>query len=381
MKKAIAITLYDKFDELGILVDIIRSHFSEKYIIAVCSNDLGAESKIGHLDIDGFAPGRDIFFDPKLPWTRGRPLIACRSTDSVQTSCRTAIELGADVVAHMHCDAWPLDEERFLAPFGLVSGGKCRFAARGYGFGAYGQDVPIGRIDDHFFFFDAHYLRDVGFFDFDPLDMLPHKLSVHGILALQILTRVGLKNFYLYDDQSGCECWPGRKKVLPWYPVKPSAYDPERRFLHVHRQSFPEELGQQLQALYLRKNGISEGKCVSEFLNKYRTEELELVERLDTLEQRLTRSLRRWGIRPEPLAQDLVAMQRALAEAKTRPWITQFAVNSLRNMRRKLRRWRSGKTVEYGYADSLWPMDIGGYYRQVVDKSHFPDGTEFWFNR
>jgi hypothetical protein len=381
VKKAIAITLYDKFEELAILVDIIRHNFSGNYLIAVCSNHPEAKDKIAPLDVDGFTPGRDIFFDPELPWERGRPLIVCRSTDSVQRSCSTAIDLGASIVAHMHCDAWPLDEAQLDNHFALVANEKYKFAARGYGFGAYGADVPVGRIDDHFFFFDAPYLQEIGFFDFDPLNMLPHKLSIHGILAMRILTLIGLGSFCLYDAQFGCECWPGREKRLPWYPVKPSSYDPERHFFHVHRQSFPRDWGQQLQALYLRKNGIVKGKYVGQFLDRYHMEEAKLVQQLNALEQELIKSLRKWGIRPEPLAQDFAMMQKALKEAQARPWILTFARNLLRNMWIEFKRRQSGQKARFGYSDSIWPEDVKEYYRGIINKEHFPDCTEFWFDK
>ncbi len=380
MKKGIAISVYDKFEELAILVDIIRQNFSDKYLIAVCCNHPQGESHISKLDIDGYVQGRDIFFSPKLPWSQGRPLIVCRNTDTVQRSCTKAIELGADVVMHIHCDAWPLNESKLNEHFALVSERGKKFAARGYGFGFYGRDVPIGRIDDHFFFFNAAYLKEIKFFDFNPLEMLPHKLSIHGILCMQILVKLGLKNFLLYHDQSGCECWPGQEKHLPWYPVKPSSYDPVRYFLHVHRQSYPEDWGQQLQAFYLRKNGMTKGDCIETFLRKYTMPEEELVRLLNTEYCSLLRSLRRRGIRPEPLAQDLVAMRKALMEASKTPWtvLRSLAAHMLRTLGLQ---YVGKRNVVAGHPDSLWPgVDVAAYYRQTLDKSWFPPDTEFWFD-
>jgi len=379
LRKGIAISVYDKFEELAILVDVIRQNFSDKYLIAVCCNHPQGESYISNLDIDGYVQGQDIYFSSKLPWSQGRPLIVCRSTDTVQRSCTKAIELGADVVMHIHCDAWPLNEAKLGEHFALVSGTRKKFAARGFGFGFYGGDVPIGRIDDHFFFFDAAYLKGEGFFDFDPIDMLPHKLSIHGILSMLILIKVGLKNFLLYHDQSGCECWPGQEKYLPWLPVKPSSYDTARHFLHVHRQSYPKDWGQQLQALYLRRNNITKGNSIKDFLEQYTMPDEEIIGVLNTEYRYLTRSLRHWGIRPEPLAQDLIAMQRALMEASKTPWPVMYriAARALHTLGLQY----VGKRNVAGYSNSLWPeVDVAAYYRRTLDKSWFPPDTDFWFD-
>lgn len=379
LEKGIAISVYDKFEELAILVDIIRQNFSDKYLVAVCCNHPQGESHISKLDIDAYVQGQDIYFSPKLPWSQARPLIVCRSTDTVQRSCTKAIELGADVVMHIHCDAWPLNESKLDEHFALVSEGSKKFAARGYGFGFYGSDVPIGRIDDHFFFFDAAYLKEVGFFDFNPLDMLPHKLSIHGILCVQILVKVGLKKFLLYHDQSGCQCWPGQEKYLPWYPVKPSSYDPVRHFLHVHRQSYPEDWGEQLQAFYLRQNGVTKGNTIRAFVERCTMPDRQLIELLNVEYNNLVRSLRRWGISPGPLAQDLVAMRESLAQARKMSW--QLLRSQAARALHALGLQYVGKSNVVDYPDSLWPsMDVADYYRQTLDKSWFPPDTEFWFD-
>jgi hypothetical protein len=380
MRKGIAISVYDKFEELAMLVDIIRQNFSDKYLIAVCCNHPHGERYISKQDIDGYVQGRDIYFSPELSWSQARALLVCRSTDTVQRSCNKVIELGADVVMHIHCDAWPLNESKLNEHFALISEQSKKFVARGYGFGFYGRDVPLGRIDDHFFFFDAPYLREVNFFKFDPLEMLPHKLSIHGILSVQILAKVGMKNFLLYHDQSCCECWPGQEKYLPWYPVKPSSYDPVRHFLHVHRQSYPEDWGQRLQALYLRQNGITIGNTIKVFLEQYTRPDEDIIKMLNSEYRYLTHSLRKWGLQPEPFAQDIVAMREALVHAR-KSWpatqLRRLATHALFTL--GLQRVPKRKVI--GDPDSLWPeVDVADFYREMIDKSWFPPHTEFWFD-
>jgi len=53
-KIGIAISLYNKFEELGVLIDIIRKNWKNKYFISVCSNYPNAQEYIKGLDIDTF---------------------------------------------------------------------------------------------------------------------------------------------------------------------------------------------------------------------------------------------------------------------------------------------------------------------------------------
>jgi hypothetical protein len=378
-RRAIAISLYDKFEELEILIEILRENFSGRYLIAVCSNHPDAARKLSKLPIDAFVPGRPIHFDAALPWDTLRPLIVCRSTDTVQRSCRAAIELGAESVCHVHCDAWPLSENALRQHFAAVEGdSRIRFSACGFGFGAYAQDTPVGSIDDHFFFFCARTAAETKLFEFDPLEMLPHKTSVHGILCLQILAKLGLSRFRLYDDQAHCEVWPGRHKELPYFPVKPSAMDRARGFLHVHRQSFPEQLGQALQASYLREWGLTQGAAIDRFLTQHGAASEHVVERLEALHESLRAQLLHHGIDPKPLAQDPQAMQAALASVGRSSRLQDLRRRGLLQGRKLWRLLRHAP--EYGYRDSVWPQPVERVYQALIDRAHFPDSARLWFD-
>ncbi len=212
--------------------------------------------------------------------------------------------------------------------------------------------------------------RPSGFFDFDPLDMMPHKLTTHGMMCIQVLSRIGLRRFYLYHDMSGCEVWPGRAKRLPWYPVKPASFDPLRKFLHLHRQSFPGDLGSQLQATYLRKHGITKGRYIEAFLDRYRMPEELLVATLNQIEQETSNQLRALGVHPEPFAQEPKVLQEMLEKVRQKGRPIGPPVGPL----------PEGANLKWGYQDSCWPADIRHLYRRIIDRSHFPDVREFWFD-
>ena len=62
---AIAISVYDKFDEVKILVDIIRENWEHKYFITLCCNHPEGENHLGALLIDSYVQG-----DP-IPYFKG----------------------------------------------------------------------------------------------------------------------------------------------------------------------------------------------------------------------------------------------------------------------------------------------------------------------
>jgi hypothetical protein len=58
--KGIAVSVYDKFDDLAILVDIIRENWEDQYYIAVCCKHKDAKTKLSDVDIDCLVRGDNI---------------------------------------------------------------------------------------------------------------------------------------------------------------------------------------------------------------------------------------------------------------------------------------------------------------------------------
>ncbi|MBT3464524.1 hypothetical protein HN451_06025, partial [archaeon] len=137
MKIGIAISLYDKFDELAILIDIIKKNWKGDYIISVCSNHENPEPFLKDLDIDIFTKGDDIIVTKDMPWMRNSINMRSRVSDCIKKSCTAAINSGADYVMHLHTDAWPLKEKEILKIIEHMKENKKTFAFRGLGFSKY----------------------------------------------------------------------------------------------------------------------------------------------------------------------------------------------------------------------------------------------------
>jgi hypothetical protein len=380
----IAISVYDKFEELRLLLDVLRENFRTPFVVVVCSNSERAAAELGDAPIDRLVEGEAIHFSPQLDWRRqGRPNLVCRVCDTIQKSCGAAMELGATHVMHVHSDAWPLREKKLLAVFDRVRGSEKVLAARGLGFGFHGNDVPLGTVDDMFFCFETEWATRVGFFDFDPLAMLPHKLSIHGILAALILTKAGLSGFDHYCDQSNMEMWPGRMKPLPVLPAFPSHYDLDHGFLHVHRQAYPGHLGERIQAHYLSQLGHTRGRLLPEFVSRWCGDERELVRELEDLRRDSEHKMRLLGLDPAGFGGDYAKMQHIWSGHGH--WRGRM-LGLVRKSRHAAQGWgrrllgRDVKPTLYRHADSVWPTPIDEYYRETIDRAHYPR-DRVWFDR
>lgn len=297
-KIGIAISLYDKFEEFAILVDIIRNNWKNKYIISVCSNYPGAKKRIEELkiDIDKFTQGENIFFSPKeMKGVRKAVNLYSRVLDCLKKSCKGAEDLGAKYVIHLQTDAWSLSESGFIKIINHMKKNNFKAAVRGFGLTKYGHDCPLGHVDDMFFIYDVDYFRKVGFLDFNTLEMLPTRLSLHGILATLLVAKVGVSKVYLYDNHTRFLDWDGKPKYALRGRALPSALDPETGFVHVNVSSFPEGYGKKVQAMYLKEYGLTEGENIKRFLKNYYTPKEEFVKELTSIENKLKLKLRLSG--------------------------------------------------------------------------------------
>ncbi len=382
MKIGIAISLYDKFEELEVLVDIIRNNWKRKYIISVCSNHPDAKKYIKNLDIDIFTQGENIYFSSDLPYIRKHINLTCRVLDTIRKSCLGANSLGAEYVMHLHTDAWPLKEEEFLELVNFIKKNNFKFAARGMGLGKCRPDTPLGHLDDMFFIYNVKFVEEKNFFDFNPLAMLPLRLTVHGVLSTLVVSKIGLDNFYLYENHTDLEYWDGKKATPLFERGKPSIYDKKRGFLHVHVQSFPGEYGKNVQAYYLAKNKITKGEHIREFLKKYLIPEERLFEDLRNLEKKLNRKLRLHGyfLSLERFGRDF-NKKIAYLKMPFNEKIRFLFVSALRSLWTSLfAKRKTGKYfgIELYPEISVWPEYLGSFYAKNLKPSDYPKEW-LWF--
>ena len=244
----------------------------------------------------------------------------------------------------------------------------------------YGHDCPLGHIGDMFFIYDVKYFKKIGFFDFNVLEMLPHRLSGHGILALLIIAKVGISKMYLYDNHTRFKYWDGKPKNPFRGRANPSAFDKETGFLHVNVGSFLGNSGKWVQAFYLKKYNLTKGKHIKEFLIRYYVPKKRLFYILNCVEEELQLKLRFLGfpfLRFGRFGRDFRKMQWYIdspLKKKIRYWF--FSV--VRTL------WEStiskfGVTIFPEY--SVWPESLESFYSNVLNPEDYPDKSMVWFKK
>ncbi len=372
-KRGIAVSLFDKFDELAVLSDILNKNFKGEYGLFICSNHPDAKNEIEkrNIEFDGYIQGEPIKFSSDMNSRDKRLSLVCRSTDTVQKSCSLAMT-HCDSVVHIHCDAWPLDENQLIEHFMLVENTEYSIAVRGLGWSYTEADRPLGGIDDHFFVFSSKKIKMKNIFDFNVLDIMPHKLTIHGILGAQIVCKLTRREVYYYDEFQGHVIWDGVKKRMPFFPVKPSLYDQQRKFLHVHRESFPGTSGKILQSWYLTQNNITVGENVIDHISQYPIPDdflFDLTKRLNIAEQKA----KRLGINYVKLGQEILTLETAISNTsyikaiKNHCYkIVKFPLDLL------LKRFQLTMVKDF----NLWPKSIEEIYAEL----DVPDITEVSVN-
>jgi hypothetical protein len=356
-KVGIAISLYDRFEELGVLHDIFRHNFRGRYHLYVCSNHLDFSEKIKNLDLsfDGLAAGENIrwdrsdFTDP-LVWRLG---ITCRSLNTIQTSCQLAMDDGCDYVMHVHCDAWPLSEIELLRLFEKLHSNSLALLTRG-NLSYFREYQPVGTVDDHFFLFDAKKFKENRVFDFDPIDQLPHMITTHGILALNFMTKLSRSSYQVYSDWTDTERWPGSGLLTdPFRPLRPSSLDPVRGLVHVHVFDFPDFLGARLQSHLLSQWKLTRGPNIESYLKKFES-------------------------------RDVLAELNLWARGGKRNF-SQRIIGRLKHLLNQLVSWFQSKTSRTAQKDpkayfgQIYPNEVSRHYRSLVPSKMFCAREKMWF--
>lgn len=274
-KIGIAVSVYDKFDDLAVLHDILRENFDDDYFISVHCNHPDAEKELikkRGLDIDHLSTGEKIK-------SRNATQRYIRILNSIKESCKGAID-DCDYLMHLHADAWPLNEDKIRQILEKLEDESYEVAARGRGttWQRVG-DYRLGMIMDQFIFFDTDALKRKSFFDFKLTDLMPH-WGIHDSLMLLLLGRIGRSNIYFYSDMTSDLYWDGKKAKPRTAVVKPSVYDPDWELLHCGREEFPDDYGKSVQTMYLKRHGLLEGKNIQELVSKHEKESKTLIKEL-----------------------------------------------------------------------------------------------------
>jgi len=385
----ISISLYDRFQELSILVDIIRENWEEEYYITVCSNHPEAEDRIAelNLDLDQFVEGDAITYDPSMKGIREQVNMISRVYDTIRKACTAAMEPEiVSHVMHLHADAWPLSEERLYRLVDEMDERDQPVAFKGYGLGRRGV-FPIGHVMDQYFVLDTEYAQEIGFFGHSVFELLPDR-GIHTVMMLILLGKVGWSNVYFYSDGSEQVYWDGKRS----FGVNPMMYNPDWEYVHIKRDDFPADLGKTLQAVYLAEHGITDGPHIKSLLERYNVSREALVSRLKDLEEMYDEKLGWYGL---SVASDFnrnfgnvdgflsqSRFDRLKAAAGKHSLKASQAFEDVKDRIGRVLGITTGLPASDPVADA-WPEgNLDEVYREAVVQTDFPDNyhNEFWFD-
>jgi len=373
-KIGIAISLYNKFEELGVLIDIIRKNWKNKYFISVCSNYPNAQEYIKGLDIDTFVQGECVKTDD-MPNLQKSINMGYRVIDCIKKSC-SANE--ADYVMHLHTDAWAFDENEIIKIVNHMEKNSKEVAFRGMGFSKYRHDCPLGHVDDMFFIYKRDAIEKKRFFEFNTLSMMFHKLSIHGILSTLLIAKIGLENVYQYENHAKQVFWDGKLHPGDLERARPSMFDPERKMLHVDTNTFPNNLGKRVQAMYLFENGVTMGENIGKFLEKYNMDKETLLKRLSRIETLLDWRLRFCGFPILSFGRFGRNFSKKIKYLK-KPRISYVINSTLRSIWDMTIKKLTGVELVPDY--SFWSESFENFMANNTGKEDYPDSSVVWFKK
>jgi len=300
MKKKICfgIILYDKVEETKLAADIIKS-FDKNYYIIACTNNKDVVDSLQYENIDEVKLNEDLPFN-RSNWNyfRTEPGLIMRITENIR-ACNQALteKEGYDYCAFLHSDSWMLSHEGVLKLIKELENSQKYFAVSGVGFGMMTQNAPLGNILDMLWVYNRKKALESKVFNFDVIEMMPHQLDSHGILAANLLIKVGLKNIYYYHNTGNSYFWKNKYLTEKNNEYKfttnatPSIYYPEYHFTHVHEGAFPNNLGKELQGYYLRAFNMTKGPTITPFLKNCKLTDKEVFQQIKKVDKKIQKKL------------------------------------------------------------------------------------------
>ncbi len=237
---AVAISLYDRWDELQGLLELLRLNWPTgpnlKVIVSSTAEEVALPAWVERSYVDNFLWGSRYSL-PARRSSRLRPLhdrrygffkqqLRTRTLDSISRGCRVAAASGQDYTLHLHAAAWPLLENVIYDILAKMTRKNYLFAARGYGQKYVDGKHPDGDIDDNFFLINNSFAHQTNFWDFDAA-CDADRIGNEGRLARRVYELCGDDQVYFYEDFSRPEeyIYPAeadQRRVQPYNYHKPT---------------------------------------------------------------------------------------------------------------------------------------------------------------
>ena len=378
---ALAISASEHIEDLELLVDIVRRNWQANVHVVVSLATRRFLPQVQKLNVDDVVVADTNNGDSALDnESQIRLLKTLRTVGTLQKACACAVRVDAPWTIHLQAGDYTLSWA------GLCSIGEAMqrhgkvFAARGMGFGYYTHETPVGQFDESFFVFNNEFARDRQLWSFDLIDLLPHKVSVQGFLALWGLGRVGVRRLWHYSQPKEAVYWDGQSVGTPELNSShPMYFDPKYSFLSIRETAFPGDLGSRLKAYYLKKHGLTQGAALEVFLHKWDRNIDSLFEELEDLETWQREFFRRRRL--EYRGRDLARMDRVIKECHELTvvggacWLVARHCEQVKRRVGRMfhERLIKGWVYRYRNGDMVWPGRLDMFYRPMYRGA--PNGT------
>lgn len=254
MSLAVAISLYDRWDELQGLLELLRLNWKtgkNLYIVVVTTAEqrqvpawvnqqladyweFGSQYSLPKQRTSWFQPLHDRRYG------RFKRQLRTRTVDCICRGCRQALASGREYTLHLHAAAWPLMEEKIYGIINHMRNGSYVAAGRGYGKALVDDKHPAGDIDDNFFITENNFARASDFWNINPASDT-EVMGAEGKIARRLRELNVEERMYFYDTFAKPEEYLFPPSTSP-RRVQPYNYHHRLGLLRSHNMSFQAKL-------------------------------------------------------------------------------------------------------------------------------------------
>lgn len=246
-KLAITISVYNRWDELGGLLELLRLNWKQGKDLYINVISTAGEKEFPDW-IDKKMMDSIEFGSPypmpvnfilsrlaKIKLLAGyinsrqrkifKPIVRSRITDSIIRGFKKGIESNRKYTMHLFGVSWPLMEDKIYELLDTMEKNGYVFTCRGYGKKLINGKCPWGDMDDNFFVVDNEFAKKTNFWDFDPR-IGANKIANEGRLAGRMYELCPQDKIYFYDDFSRSELYlfpegTSQRRMQPFNYFKP----------------------------------------------------------------------------------------------------------------------------------------------------------------